>query len=54
MNNLKRDGWILFSNNLRKFDESELNQWQLKEVTRQFCSKDFDGKWGSRCWIIKP
>tara|TARA_A100001015_G_scaffold320459_1_gene446907 strand:+ start:5171 stop:6109 length:939 start_codon:yes stop_codon:yes gene_type:complete len=55
--NLKNGGEIIFSTNFKKFDFEELqntNAWTMKEYTKMFCSKDFEGKWMSRCFLVKP
>ena len=55
--NLKKGGEIIFSTNFKKFNLNEIqntNAWSMKECTKTFCSKDFEGKWMSRCFIVKP
>ncbi len=57
LSNLKKDGEIIFSTNYKKFNGDQLqtaNAWSIKECTKMFCSKDFDGKWMSRCFFVKP
>ncbi len=52
---LKPTGIILFSTNYRSFkmDEVISNElWNAKEMTGQFCSKDFEGKYQSRSWLL--
>ncbi len=49
-------GQLIFSTNFRKFKLEKafnINGQKIKELTNQLCSKDFEGKWGSRCWEIK-
>ncbi len=53
---LKHNGALLFSTNYRKFklDQSQAELgFHAKELTAQLCSKDFDGKWMSRSWLIQ-
>ena len=51
--NLKANGWVLFSNNYRKFSMDKIaERYNVTELTSKMCSKDFDGKWGSRCWKV--
>lgn len=52
---LKKSGFILFSTNYRKFNMSKAQgglSWQVRDLTSAMCSKDFEGKWMSRCWEI--
>ena len=54
---LKDSGFILFSTNYKRFKIDQVlssTEWQWKEQTNRFCTKDFEGKWGSRCWEIQP
>ena len=56
MNRLNEGGQLIFSTNYRKFKSEkafDLNKYKVKELTNQLCSKDFEGKWASRCWEIR-
>ena len=52
---LKNDGFVLFSTNYRKFNMSKAQgnaTWRVNDLTSAMCSKDFEGKWMSRCWKL--
>ena len=52
---LKTDGFVLFSTNYRKFKIDKVkNGWSVKNTTSAMCSKDFEGKWMTQCFIIQP
>ena len=56
MNRLNEGGQLIFSTNFRKFKSEkafDLTKYKVKELTNQLCSKDFEGKWASRCWEIQ-
>ena len=53
---LNEGGQLIFSTNYRKFKAEkafDLKKYKVKELTNQLCSKDFEGKWASRCWEIR-
>jgi 23S rRNA (cytosine1962-C5)-methyltransferase len=53
---LNTNGKLLFSTNYKSFD---FNQMELppgaisNELTARVCSKDFEGKWQSRSWLLQ-